>query len=116
MTISLIIMAAYFLDRLIGDPRWLPHPVIGMGHAISALEKAIRRQVSSDRGLKRAGILLPFLVAGGSFAVAWGLLRLLAWIHPWLSVGAEIVLIATTIASKGLKDAGMAVYRQLQAG
>ncbi|MEC0180420.1 adenosylcobinamide-phosphate synthase CbiB [Paenibacillus peoriae] len=116
MTISLIIMAAYFLDRLIGDPRWLPHPVIGMGHAISGLEKAIRCQVSSDRGLKRAGLLLPLVVAGGSFALAWALLRLLAWVHPWLSIGAEIILIATTIASKGLKEAGMAVYRQLQAG
>lgn len=116
MTISLIIMAAYLLDRLIGDPRWLPHPVIGMGYAISALEKAIRRQVGSDRGLKRAGLLLPLIVAGGSFVLAWALLRLLAWIHPWLSVGAEMVLIATTIASKGLKEAGMAVYRELQAG
>lgn len=116
MTVSLMITAAYLLDRLIGDPRWLPHPVIGMGHAISALEKAIRRQVSSDCGLKRAGLLLPLIVAGGSFALAWALLRLLAWVHPWLSVGAEIVLIATTIASKGLKEAGMAVYRELQAG
>lgn len=50
MTVSLIILAAYLLDRLIGDPRWLPHPVIGMGHAISALEKVIRRQARSDRG------------------------------------------------------------------
>ncbi|OMF44966.1 adenosylcobinamide-phosphate synthase CbiB [Paenibacillus peoriae] len=115
MTVSLIILAAYLLDRLIGDPRWLPHPVIGMGHAISALEKLIRRQVRSDRGLKRAGILLPLIVAGGSFTLAWALLHLLAWIHPWLSIGVEMVLIATTIASKGLKDAGMAVYRALQA-
>ncbi|WP_431089905.1 adenosylcobinamide-phosphate synthase CbiB [Paenibacillus sp. 8b26] len=116
MTVSLIMMAAYLLDRLIGDPRWFPHPVIGMGHAISALEKAIRRRVHSDRGLKRAGLLLPLIVVGGSFALGWALLRLLAWIHPWLSVGAEIVLIATTIASKGLKDAGLAVYRELKAG
>ncbi|KKD55635.1 adenosylcobinamide-phosphate synthase CbiB [Paenibacillus polymyxa] len=115
MIVSLVIMAAYLLDRLIGDPRWLPHPVIGMGHAISALEKAIRRKVRSDRGLKRAGILLPLIVAGGSFGLAWELLRVLAWIHPWLSVVVEIVLVATTIASKGLKDAGMAVYRALQA-
>ena len=57
MTGAWIILAAYILDRLIGDPRWIPHPVIGMGKGISALERTIRKRVSSDQGLKRAGML-----------------------------------------------------------
>lgn len=109
-----IIILAYLLDRCIGDPRWIPHPVIGMGKGISALERVIRSRVSTDSGLKRAGLLFPIVIAGGSFAITWGLVSVLGLIHPVIAAAAEVVLIATTIASKGLKDAGMEVYRHLK--
>lgn len=109
-----IIILAYLLDRCIGDPRWIPHPVIGMGKGISALERVIRSRVSTDSGLKRAGLLFPIVIAGGSFAITWGLVYVLGLIHPVIAAAAEVVLIATTIASKGLKDAGMEVYRHLK--
>ncbi|MGN7411528.1 adenosylcobinamide-phosphate synthase CbiB [Paenibacillus sp. SAF-068] len=109
-----IIILAYLLDRCIGDPRWIPHPVIGMGKGISALERVIRSRVNTDSGLKRAGLLFPIVIAGGSFAITWGLVYVLGLIHPVIAAAAEVVLIATTIASKGLKDAGMEVYRHLK--
>lgn len=109
-----IIILAYILDRCIGDPRWVPHPVIGMGKAISALERMIRARVKTNEGLTRAGLLFPLLIAGGSFVVTWGVLLLLGLIHPIVSGIAEVILIATTIASKGLRDAGMEVYRHLK--
>lgn len=109
-----IIILSYLLDRCIGDPRWIPHPVIGMGKGISALERVIRSLVNTDSGLKRAGVLFPIVIAGGSFAITWGLVYVLGLIHPVIAAAAEVVLIATTIASKGLKDAGMEVYRHLK--
>ncbi|MEC0373655.1 adenosylcobinamide-phosphate synthase CbiB [Paenibacillus chibensis] len=115
MTAILILAAAFVIDLLIGDPRWIPHPVIGMGKAIKRLEAWIRRRFQPE-SLKKAGVLLPVLVAGGSFILTWLLLLLLGWIHPWLAWGAEAVLIATTIAVKGLKDAGLEVYRHLVQG
>lgn len=116
MTVVWVIWAAVALDLLIGDPRWLPHPVIGMGKAIRRVEGWIRQRTTSAQGLKRAGILLPVIVAGGSFVLAWLLLELCAAIHPWLAWGAEIVLIATTIAIKGLREAGLEVYGHLRSG
>ncbi|MWV44367.1 cobalamin biosynthesis protein CobD [Paenibacillus sp. HJL G12] len=115
LTPMMIMAAAFILDLLIGDPRWIPHPVIGMGKAIKKLEAWIRRRFQPEH-LKKAGILLPIVVAGGSLVITWALLQLLGWIHPWLAWAAEIVLIATTIAVKGLKDAGMEVYRHLKKG
>lgn len=115
MTIALVLLAAYVIDRIVGDPRNLPHPVIGMGKAITALEWAIRRLWSRPQSLRRAGVLLPLCVAGG----AWALTAILLWslsYSPWLVWIAEVWLISTTIASKGLKDAGMAVYVELQKG
>lgn len=113
--LAIILAAAYILDRIIGDPRWIPHPVIGMGKTISALEKSIRSKVSSDKGLLFAGILFPVLIVGGSFLITWALLKLLALIHPYLAIAAEIILISTTIAAKGLKDAGVQVFKHLKA-
>ena len=108
-----ILWAAYILDLIIGDPRSLPHPVIGMGNSIKRVEKMIRNHVSRPENLKKAGILLPIIIVGGALLLTWVLLRGLYMIHPWLAVGVEIVLIATTIATKGLKDAGMEVYNHL---
>ena len=71
MTVVWVIWAAVVLDLLIGDPRWLPHPVIGMGKAIRRVEGWIRQQATTAQSLKRAGILLPVIVAGGSFVLAW---------------------------------------------
>lgn len=116
MTVAILLLAAYVLDRLIGDPRSLPHPVVLMGKAISALERAIRRFVRNPRSLKRAGVLLPLLIAGSSWLITAVLLWLLAQISLWLALAAEAWLISTTIASRGLKDAGMAVYAELKKG
>jgi len=116
VTIALVLLAAYVIDRIVGDPRNLPHPVIGMGKAITALEWAIRRLWSRPQSLRRAGVLLPLCVAGGAWALTAILLWLLSYISPWLVWIAEVWLISTTIASKGLKDAGMAVYVELQKG
>jgi adenosylcobinamide-phosphate synthase len=110
-----ILPAAYALDRLLGDPRWLPHPVVGMGKAITAIEAAIRRLVPPRR-YRMAGLALPLLVACGSFALTWAALRLLAMVNPWLAAAAEAALIATTIAAKGLRDAGMEVCGHLRRG
>lgn len=101
---------------MIGDPQSLPHPVVLMGKAISATERLIRRFCSQPRALKRAGVLLPLLVAGGAWVLTAALVWLLSLVSPWLAWAAEIWLISTTVASKGLGDAGMAVYTELRKG
>ncbi|MFD2611058.1 adenosylcobinamide-phosphate synthase CbiB [Paenibacillus gansuensis] len=111
-----IFAAAYVTDLLVGDPRQLPHPVVAIGRATALLERGIRRTVRSDRGLKLAGFAFPLALVGGSFALTWALLRLLAMVHPWLAVAAEVWLIATTVAAKGLAQAGMDIFRRLAAG
>ncbi|MBW4083479.1 adenosylcobinamide-phosphate synthase CbiB [Paenibacillus sp. S150] len=116
MTLAVILFAAYVLDRIVGDPRSLPHPVVLMGKAITAIERLVRRFASQPHALKRAGVLLPLLVAGGAWVLTAVLVWLLSRLSPWLAWTAEVWLISTTIASKGLKDAGMAVYAELRKG
>ena len=39
------VLGGFVLDTLFGDPPWLPHPVVLMGKAISALEKRLRARL-----------------------------------------------------------------------
>ena len=40
--IGYAVLGGFVLDAIFGDPAWLPHPVVYMGKAISALEKGLR--------------------------------------------------------------------------
>lgn len=53
MTGAWVLLAAYIVDRCIGDPRWIPHPVIGMGKGITALERWIVLRFIRIKGSKR---------------------------------------------------------------
>ncbi len=48
----LVFGLAFFLDLIVGDPYWFPHPVIFIGKLVSYLEKGARRFVYklSSRG------------------------------------------------------------------
>ena len=49
---EMIIAAAILMDIIIGDPRWLPHPVVFFGRIIRSGETLIRSWTNTDRGLK----------------------------------------------------------------
>ncbi|MBM7867211.1 cobalamin biosynthesis protein CobD [Heliobacterium gestii] len=38
---AVTLLSALLYDSLVGDPRWLPHPVIGIGKLITSLEKKL---------------------------------------------------------------------------
>ncbi|TKI56952.1 cobalamin biosynthesis protein CobD [Brevibacillus antibioticus] len=116
MTEVWILCAAYLIDRVVGDPRSLPHPVIIMGWWIARLERVIRFLVKEEAHLKLAGALFPLVIVGGSYAVVWLLLWGATFIHPVLAWVLGAWLISTTIATKGLADAGMEIARHLVAG
>jgi adenosylcobinamide-phosphate synthase len=92
----------------------LPHPVVIIGKAISLLEKLIRKVMKKEESLKAAGLLFPIIIVGGSYLVVALLLYGASLIHEWLAIALEIWLISTTIAVKGLGDAGLEVYRHLK--
>jgi adenosylcobinamide-phosphate synthase len=52
MTIALI--AGVLLDLALGDPRWLPHPVRGIGLLVNTLERLLRRDSPAQRRSRTA--------------------------------------------------------------
>ncbi|HYW80705.1 MAG TPA: adenosylcobinamide-phosphate synthase CbiB [Thermoguttaceae bacterium] len=107
------ILIAVALDLLIGDPRWLPHPVKLIGRLAAWLESPSRRLIASAR---LAGVVTALLVIAISGSVAWGLVWAAACLHPLAGNTVSILLIYTCIAARDLAAHGVAVFRPLNAG
>ncbi|MFH1970188.1 MAG: adenosylcobinamide-phosphate synthase CbiB [Verrucomicrobiota bacterium] len=113
MNLTYQVLAAVALDLLVGDPRWLPHPVRFIGWIAQRLERPMQRLICNAKAAGIVTVLLMVLIAGVS---TWGLIRLARFYHP---VAADIVcvlLIYTTIAAHDLARHSCAVFRALAAG
>ncbi len=93
------LLAAFGLDLIIGDPRWLPHPVRGLGRLAEIAERATRRWI---RPTRLAGMAAVLLVVGGAALLSWGSLRLANAFGPWLADVVAIYLIYSSIAARDL--------------
>lgn len=111
--LSLSIPMAYLIDLLLGDPRWFPHPVRGMGWAIGRLEGLLRAGRLNER---LAGCILVLSVVGGTYAVTWILLKWAGRIHPQVGFALSVLLIYTAMAAKSLYQESMGVARFLEEG
>lgn len=101
---------AIILDKLIGDPPSVPHPVKGMGKLISFLDQRFNH--GKNRRVKGLWMLVMVLLI--TFLASFFLVYISYQLHWWVGVIVEALLIATTIAQKSLKDAALEVYEPLE--
>lgn len=114
---ALALVLGFFIDLLVGDPRWLYHPVRIIGHGISFLEKHLRTCFpKTEKGEQRAGFLLVLLVCVGSAAVPFGILYLAYRIHLVFGICLETLMCYQMLAVKSLKDESMRVFEELKKG
>ena len=106
------ILVAILLDQLLGDPRWLPHPIRIIGSACAGLEKMTRTLFPPFA----AGICTVILILGLTGLTAWGLIEGAGLIHPWLADLTSIILLYTTIAARDLAGHSRQVYASLATG
>lgn len=109
-----LIALAIVIDLVVGDPRSLPHPVVIMGRFISNFERLWNRGTAQQR--RWSGALLTLIVVGGVWSICWLLLAVLTQLHPGLALIAELWLLSTALAIKGLGDAARAVIESLTKG
>ena len=112
MRLEYQILAAVALDLALGDPRWLPHPVRGIGLLAAGLERITRR----IHGQKFAGLVVALLVYAIAGGAAWGVIRLAAMAGPVAADVASILVIYSTIAARDLARHSTAVLRPLVEG
>ncbi|MCL6610540.1 MAG: adenosylcobinamide-phosphate synthase CbiB [Peptococcaceae bacterium] len=106
-----LVALAFLVDMVVGDPPRLPHPVVMMGKMISGLERVFYAP-GKARGMA-GGAVTALIVVASAYAATAGLIYFLRLVHPWLAAAAEIWIISTTLAARGLAQAAGEVLRPL---
>jgi adenosylcobinamide-phosphate synthase len=105
------IALALVLDQLLGDPRWLPHPVRLIGRLQSILENQTRQLIPHAR---TAGVVTVLLTLGLTGGVTWSLLHGAQLLHPLISDVVAVIFLYTSFAARDLARHATAVYQALQ--
>jgi len=98
---SLVLLVAFLIDLLFGDPSYPVHPVRLMGRTISVLERTFRRLGWDNRF---GGAILLLISQTAILGVLIGLSSILKALHPLLEKGFAVFVCYSLIAMKDLVD------------
>jgi len=111
-----IVAAAVAVDLIIGDPRWLPHPVALIGKAISGIEGWIRCWATNNNQLRWGGIIMTIAVVGGTYMFFWIILWLAFQIDYWAGLILSVIFMSQAVAVNSLIQHARAVAIPLASG
>jgi adenosylcobinamide-phosphate synthase len=101
------ILGGVALDLVCGDPRWLPHPTVGIGKLASTFENFWRNAKVS---LRLAGVMTWVSLVATICLLVYASISIIP--SPWI----QIYWIYSLLAMRSLDDHAMAVISSLQAG
>ena len=114
--LNLPLLTAWLLDHWLGDPLWMPHPVVGFGKVISLLEQGLNK--GDYRFMK--GAMMSLLLIIGVYSTSFFLLRWVALFSPGLLLTLQVLLIfyclAGTTLVREVREVFRAVDRSLEEG
>ncbi len=108
-----LLLGAFLLDLLLGDPRYLHHPVVYIGTLINWLETLLASLLDSRL---LAGVMLCGSVLAVTGGLTWLALQVASLLHPALYGFIFLYLAYTTIALRQLHLESREVARLVEAG
>ena len=119
MRLCAVILFAFLLDFLLGDPVIFVHPVVLIGNLISFIEgliypKNLKSQKNLNNSLFFRGLVLVIIVCIISFTVPFFIIYFCNYFHPVLGFCAEVIISWNCIAAKTLSKECKNVYKALQ--
>jgi len=114
------VLLACAVDRLWGDPRWCPHPVVVMGWGIARLRSLGEHWAQDNPArLRCAGGLITLLLVGLSSTAGWAVVALVQQTPPgsglhWAAQALVVIALASALAGRSLEQAVQAVLAALQ--
>lgn len=108
-----ILVIAFILDCIFGDPQSLPHPICLIGNLIKNGETFYRKHVKNEF---IGGMMLTITVVMLSFLVPFFIISLAGKINGYLAFAINIVFSYQILAAKSLKKESMKVYYPLKSG
>jgi adenosylcobinamide-phosphate synthase len=124
MTRRQMIVAAYVLDCVLGDPEWFPHPVRLIGRACTtgeALLRGLGEDVGGDLQQRAryelvAGTALTAGIVVGSYYATERVIRWTRALDQRVGSGLEMLLAWTCLAARSLDQEAKSVIDALEAG
>ena len=106
-----IILAAFILDFILGDPKILPHPIIYMGKAIEFFESRFRKYF---KNLLISGFFFAAFLILSTWLMAFITIKLTISIHPVLGNIIQAILLFFCFSSTSLEKAAIRVFSALE--
>ena len=97
MILVVKILAACGLDLLVGDPRWVPHPVRMMGQIISAYERVVLRWMRSRVSHHVMGGMLALGLPSLCYVSVEWFIQVTAQLHAWMGHVVWIIIGYTSL-------------------
>jgi adenosylcobinamide-phosphate synthase len=116
MKAILILLAGWLFDWRLGDPSWLPHPIVAFGKVIACMERWLNRgRLRRLKGAVTALLLIAAVYVGFYFLMQW-----LYGINVFLGMGVGAVCVfyclAGTTLIREVRDVFHALDRSLEEG
>jgi adenosylcobinamide-phosphate synthase len=103
------LLSGFVMDKLFGDPCWLPHPVVWFGKAISFCERTFNRKP----GLVLRGTLVVMVLVSLVFVLLSVIMVISYQFGPTLGIVVEAIFIFYGLAGTTLIREGRAVFDKL---
>ena len=111
--LALQIGVAFILDILIGDPRWLPHPVRIIGKCVELLEKVLRRVFASER---LAGVFLAGITVAGTYLLTYEIINMFSRFGRIWEFAVSTIIIFFSLSIRDLFKEAKGVMKELDSG
>jgi len=106
-----ILVIGFLLDLIFGDPKWLPHLIVGYGNLISKGEKLLNK--GNYQFIK--GAFLTITLVGSAFFMPFFIIKQLQINHLYIiEIVFSILMLFYCLANKTLVVEGKAVFNTLQ--
>lgn len=110
---ELLLIGAWAIDRVVGDPRVGLHPVVLIGKLISFLEKILLREHDDPQIKRLSGLLLLLFTVFITYATVYGIVNMLERVNWIVALLGQVVLVSFTISPNSLAKAGDEIYECL---
>lgn len=107
-----ILIFAYVLDLIFGDPYSFPHPVKFIGNMISRLEKLF---FATSINKLLSGLITFLIVVVSTYFATFLLINISYSLNSYLGIAVEILLTYTVLSAKCLEFEAVKVQRELRA-
>ena len=106
------LLLGFVLDKALGDPVRLPHPIVAFGKMIAFFEKRLNK----GQHKRAKGMLMAIFLIVLVFAFFYALVTFLYQVHPLLGLGVEAIFVFYGIAGTTLMREGKGVFDALERG